>query len=161
MSDAQQLLQQREKRIQDAIALKKPDQIPIASMWDFFPAKWKGVTVKEVMYNYQLMFDLWVECMQHFAPDLGDNPYPLRGFGPLLEILDFQHLKWAGHGVGDNMTYQFVELEVMKADEYDHFLFDPSDFMVRRFWPRVNKAFAPFEKLATFESGHFLHLGPL
>ena len=103
----------------------------------------KGITVKEVMYNPQLMFDLWVECMLHFKPDLADNPYPLRGFGPLLEILDFQHLKWAGHGVGDDMTYQFVELEVMKADEYDHFLFDPSDFMVRRFWPRVNKAFAP------------------
>ena len=71
MSDAQQLLQQREKRIQDAIALKKPDQVPIASMWDFFPAKWKGVTVKEVMYDFQLMFDLWVECMQHFCPGSG------------------------------------------------------------------------------------------
>ena len=89
MSDAQQLLQQREKRIQDAIALKKPDRVPIASMWDFFPAKWKGVTVKEVMYDYQLMFDLWVECMQHFAPDLGDNPYPLRGFRPATGNIGF------------------------------------------------------------------------
>lgn len=147
MSDAQELLQKREKRIQDAIALKKPDQVPIASMWDFFPAKWKGVTIKTVMNDFPLMFDLWVECMEHFSPDLADNPYPLRAFGPLLDILDFQQLKWAGHGLGDNVSYQFVELEAMKADEYDHFLFDPSDFMVRRFWPRVNKAFAPFETL--------------
>jgi uroporphyrinogen-III decarboxylase len=147
MSDSQELFRQREKRILDAIALNKPDEVPIVTMWDFFPAKWKGYTVKEVMYNPQLMFDLWVDCMVHFKPDLGDNPYPLRGFGPLLEILDFQHLKWAGHGVGDDMTYQFVELELMKADEYDHFLFDPSDFMVRRFWPRVNKALAPLENL--------------
>jgi hypothetical protein len=147
MSNSEQLLQERLKRIQDAVELKKPDRVPIASMWDFFPAKWKGVTIKEVMHDFQLMFDLWMECMQHFEPDLGDNPYPLRGFGPLLEILDFQQLKWAGHGIGDNVSYQFVELEAMKADEYDHFLFDPSDFMVRRFWPRVNKAFAPFENL--------------
>lgn len=147
MSSAQELLQQREKRIQDAIALKKPDQVPIASMWDFFPARWKGATVKEVMYDPQLMFDIWVECMEHFTPDLGDNPYALRGFGAILDALDFQHLKWAGHGVGDNTSYQFVELEVMKADEYDHFLFDPSDFMVRRFWPRVYKAFEPFKNL--------------
>jgi uroporphyrinogen-III decarboxylase len=147
MNNSQQLLQEREKRIQDATALKKPDQVPIACMWDFFPAKWKGVTVKEVMYDPQLMFDLWVECMEHFKPDQGDNPYALRGFGRVLDILDFQHLRWAGHGVGENQSYQFVELEVMKADEYDHFLFDPSDFMVRRFWPRVYKAFAPFEKL--------------
>ena len=147
MSNSQQLLEQRQKRIEDAITLNKPDQIPIASLWDFFPAKRKGFTVKQVMYDFQLMFDLWVECMLHFEPDLADNPYPLRGFGPLLEILDFQHLKWAGHGVGDDMSYQFVELELMKADEYDHFLFDPSDFMVRRYWPRVNKALAPFENL--------------
>ncbi len=87
---------QREQRIQDAIALKKPDRVPIACMWDFFPAKRKGVSIKEVMYNFQLMFDLWVDCMDHFSPDLADNPYTLRGFGPLMEILDFQHLTWAG-----------------------------------------------------------------
>ncbi len=147
MSNAQQLYQERATRIQDAIALKKPDRVPIASMWDFFPAKWKGVGIRKVMYDYRLMFDLWVECMEHFKPDLSDNPYLLRGFGPVLDALNFQQLKWAGHGLGENMSYQFVEMEVMKADEYDHFLFDPSDFMIRRFWPRVNKALAPFENL--------------
>ena len=123
MSDAQQLLQQREKHIQDAIALKKPDQVPMASMWDFFPAKWKGVTVKEVMYDFQLMFDLWVECLQHFCPDLGDNPYPLRGVWPANGNIGFSAPRMGGHGVGENMTYQFVELEVMKADEYRPFPF--------------------------------------
>ncbi|MGB6068584.1 MAG: uroporphyrinogen decarboxylase family protein [Desulfomonilaceae bacterium] len=147
MTDSQQLLQQREKRIQDAIALNKPDRVPIACLWDFFPAKWKGVLVKDTMYNHQLMFDTWVDCMQHFAPDTVDNPFPLRGFGQVLDMLDFQHLRWAGHGLNDNTSYQFVELEVMKAEEYDHFLFDTSDFMVRRFWPRVYKALEPLERL--------------
>ncbi len=32
-------------------------------------------------------------------------------------------------------------------EEYDHFLSDTTDFMIRRFWPRVNKALAPFENL--------------
>lgn len=147
MSDAQQLFQEREKRIQDAVALKKPDRVPIACLWDFFPAKWKGVPVRDVMYDHQLMFDTQVECMQHYAPDTVDNPFPLRGFGALLDALDFQHLRWAGHGVGDNSSYQFVELEVMKPDEYDHFLSDTTDFMIRRFWPRVYKALAPLETL--------------
>ena len=100
MSNAQELLQERAKRIQDAVALKKPDRVPIVSMWDFFPAKWKGLTVKEVMYDYQLLFDVWAECMEHFKPDLSDNPFALRGFGPVLDALDFQQLKWAGHGPG-------------------------------------------------------------
>ena len=147
MSDMRQLFEARERRIKAAVALEEPDRVPIAVMWDFFPARWKGITIKEAMYDHQLMFDTWTECMLHFQPDAAENPYVLRGFGPLLEILDFQHLKWAGHGLADNMSYQFVELEVMKAEEYDHFLFDPSDFMVRRFWPRVNKSLAAFENL--------------
>lgn len=147
MSDAQQLLLEREKRVADAVALKKPDRVPIACMWDFFPARWKDVSVKAVMYDPQLMFDMWVECLEHFRPDIGENPYGLRGFARVLEALDFQHLLWAGHGLADNMSYQFVELEVLKADEYDHFLFDTTDFMIRRFWPRVNKALAPLENL--------------
>jgi uroporphyrinogen-III decarboxylase len=147
MSDAQQLLRERQKRFSDAVSLQKPDRVPIASMWDFFPARRKGVTVKSVMYDPQLMFDVWTECYQHYQPDSVENPYPLRGFAPLLDVLDYQHLKWPGHGLRENMSYQFVELEVMKADEYDHFLFDTSDFMVRRFWPRVNKALAPLETL--------------
>ncbi len=80
MSNAQDLLRERTKRIEDAVALKKPDRVPIASMWEFFPARWKGVTVKEVMYDPQLMFDCWVECLEHFKPDIGENPYGLRGF---------------------------------------------------------------------------------
>ena len=147
MSNAQQLLQEREKRYNDAVALKKPDRVPIVCMWDFFPARMKGLTVRAVMEDPQLMCDVWLECLQHFKPDMGENPYGLRGFSRLLEILDFQQLKWAGHGLSDDSTYQFVEVETMKAEEYDHFLFDPSDFMVRRFWPRVNKALAPLANL--------------
>jgi hypothetical protein len=40
-----------------------------------------------------------------------------------------------------------VEGEYMAADEYDHFLLDPSDFMMRRYWPRVCGALKGFEKL--------------
>ena len=146
MSDAQQLLQEREKRIQDAVALKKPDRVPIASMWDFFPAKWKGVTIKEVMNDYQLMFDLWAECMQHFPRTWLTIPTRFGVSGRCWTYWIFNNS--SGPDTASATTaYQFVELEAMKADEYDHFLFDPSDFMVRRFWPRVNKAFAPFEKL--------------
>jgi uroporphyrinogen-III decarboxylase len=147
MSGGQRWFQEREKRFNDVVALRKPDRVPIVCMWDFFPARRKGVSIQSVMYDHRQMYDVWLECLQHFRPDMGENPFILRGFAKVLDALDFQQLKWAGHGVGENMTYQFVEMEAMKADEYDHFLFDPSDFMVRRFWPRVNRALAPFANL--------------
>jgi hypothetical protein len=36
----------------------------------------------------------------------------------------------------------------MKAEEYDAFLDDPSDFIVRRLWPRIFGALKGFEKLS-------------
>jgi uroporphyrinogen-III decarboxylase len=44
-------------------------------------------------------------------------------------------------------TYQYIEGEYMKADEYDAFLFDPSGFMLRMYWPRVSGALEPFRNL--------------
>ena len=147
MTNAQQLLEEREKRFNDAVALKKPDRVPIAVLWDYFPARRKGISVKTAMYDHQIMFDAWVDCMQHFAPDLMENPFASYGLGRLLDALDYQQFIWAGHGLSDGLSWQFVELELMKADEYDHFIFDPSDFMVRRYWPRVSKAVAGLETL--------------
>jgi hypothetical protein len=84
----------------------------------------------------------------------------LRFLGPILETLDFKQLKWCGHGVGADYSYQFVEGEYMTADEYDHFLFDPTDFMMRKYWPRIFGTLKGLEKLTpmrnviTYSWGH-------
>lgn len=66
-----------------------------------------------------------------------ENPYPVRFLGRILEVLEYKQLKWPGHGVDSYHTYQFIEGEYMKADEYNAFLFDLSDYMVRTYWPRI------------------------
>ena len=43
----QELYQEREKRVLDAIALKKPDRVPITVMFSFFPAKYLGLRSKK------------------------------------------------------------------------------------------------------------------
>jgi hypothetical protein len=40
-----------------------------------------------------------------------------------------------------------VEAEYMKAEEFDAFLADPSDFSIRTYLPRIFEAFAPLQKL--------------
>src|SRR4030042_2049508 len=40
----------------------------------------------------------------------------------------------------------------MKAEEYDHFLSDPSDFIVRRLWPRIFGSLKGLEKLRPLHS---------
>ncbi|MBA4395041.1 MAG: hypothetical protein C0407_15935, partial [Desulfobacca sp.] len=143
----EELYREREKRVLDAIALKVPDRVPVLVFYGFFPAKYSGLTVEEVMYNPEKLWEAEWKAFTEFPSDMAHNPYPLRFLGPLLETLDFKQLVWPGHGLSSNDTYQFVEGEYMKAEEYDHFLLDPTDFMIRRYWPRIYGAFKAFEKL--------------
>jgi uroporphyrinogen-III decarboxylase len=76
-----------------------------------------------------------------------DNPFTTGFLGAVLEALDFKQLKWPGHGLDEMASYQFVEDEYMMADEYDRLLYDPTDFMIRTYWPRIFGVLKPFEAL--------------
>jgi uroporphyrinogen-III decarboxylase len=52
-----------------------------------------------------------------------------------------------GHGVPTDGGHQFVEAEYMKEEELEQFLYDPSDYLIRTFMPRVFDAFAPLKRL--------------
>lgn len=163
---SEELYGEREKRVLDAIALKVPDRVPIVVLFGFFPVKYAGLTVEEAMYDPEKLFDAQLKALLEFAPDMDQAPFAIRSLGPTLEALDFRQLKWPGHGVAKDHTYQFVEGEYMTADEYDHFLLDPSDFMVRKYWPRVCGKLKGFEKLAplhgiiTYYMGFNLGIAP-
>lgn len=144
---SEELLKEREKRVLDAIALKKPDRVPIMVMFSFFPARYAGYTVREVMYDPDKLFETQMKIVTEFQEDMVQNPFGLRFLGPLLEALDYRQLKWPGRGVAPDLSYQFVEGEYMRDDEYDHFLLDPTDFMIRGYWPRIFGAVKGFEKL--------------
>ena len=134
---AEKLYQEREKRFNDIVALRVPDRVPIMVSWGYLPAYLAGMTVQELMYDPDKLWDTQWKLTLEFQPDMEQNPFPLRFLGPYLEALDFKQLRWAGHGLEPNSTYQFVEAEYMKAEEYDWFLDDPSDFIVRRHLPRI------------------------
>ena len=40
----------------------------------------------------------------------------------------------------------------MKADEYDRLILDQSDFMLRKYWPRIFGSLRAFENLPTISS---------
>lgn len=143
----EELYGEREKRVNDAIHLKEPDRVPVMSLFGFFPAKYTGITFEDAMHDYDKMMKAWVDTYTDFQPDTYENPFPLFFLGPTLGALDSKQLKWPGHGVGAMSSYQFVEGEHMKADEYDEFLFDPTDFMLRKFWPRIFQSVKAFKKL--------------
>jgi hypothetical protein len=127
--------------------------------WGFLPALQSGMTIQEVMYDPEKLWTSQWKVTLEFRPDMEQNPYGLRFLGPVLESLDFKMLKWAGDGLAPNMNYQFIEGEYMKADDYDWFLDDPSDFMLRHHLPLICgrlkglKTLPPFRKFISYSRG--------
>jgi hypothetical protein len=141
------LFKQREKRISDTIALRVPDRVPITCSFYFFPARYYGCSAKEMMYDPDKIWDLHLRAILEFQPDLAQNPFAQTFIGPILDALDYKQMKWPGAQLDQDVPYQFVEGEYMKAEEYDHFFSDSMDFIVRKYWPRISGKLKALERL--------------
>ena len=157
---AAELYQERVKRVKDAIELREPDRVPFLPFCHFFPARYAGMTFKELMYDYDKLEIAWKKVILDFEPDMYVNPYGLVALGPTMEALDYKQLRWPGHGVGDDVSYQFVEGEYMRAEEYDEFLFDPTGFMVRTLFPRICGILEPLKLLSPVPWAYYIRIIP-
>jgi hypothetical protein len=143
---------ERAMRMKNALTLKQPDRVPVILPAGNFPAYYAGLDLKKVMYNYDELRRVWTRFMQDFGQDMDSFNGPgLTYPGKVLEIMDYKLYKWPGHGLGDSVnTYQFVEGEYMKADEYDAMIKDPGDFMLRTILPRQFGALKALTRLAPY-----------
>ena len=152
-AEAEQAYKKRVKRIADVIQMKVPDRVPVVLSFGFFYAKYAGITAKEAHYDYDKWRIAVKKTVKDFEPDMYANPrLVLMAPGPLLDMLDFRQIKWPGHGVSPQHSFQFVEGEYMKAEEYDAFLQDPSDYVIRTYLPRIYGVFEPFRRLPPLRS---------
>jgi uroporphyrinogen-III decarboxylase len=148
----EELFKERERRIDDAIQLKVPDRVPISAFGSFFSAKYYGFTCKEVMYDRDKAEQATLRFLHEFQPDTGENPFMFTLIGEQLESIGYNRLAWPGHGLDDMSPYQYLEREMMAAAEYDEYLFDPTDFVIRKVWPRIFDVLKPFENLPPLQT---------
>lgn len=148
----------RRQRIMDCVALKQPDRMPVALYATFWLAKYGGVTFKELMYDYERTAAIAERAVLEFEPDAVSPLVSMIASGRSLEALGYKQLQWPGHGVGENQSFQYLDREYMKAEEYDEFLFDPTGFYLRSYLPRVATAFEGFEELPSLPGLHYFRL---
>jgi len=138
----------RVTRFIKVIKLEEPDRVPVILHSGFYPAFYAGGTLKKVMYDYDELRRAWLKFFNEFDMDTYIGPglvYP----GKMLDSIDYKLHYWPGHGLPDNIsTYQYIEGEYMKPEEYDALIRNPADFMLRTFLPRSAGAFTAFRKLA-------------
>lgn len=117
MKTPQELYNERLKRIKAAVALEKPDRVPVVPLGDSFCAKHLGVKLSEF-------------CT---IPELS-NQTMLKSFAALGEVDGIQHcgfnvnmlstlwlskVKVPGRDLPEDTLWQVDEMELMKLEDYD------------------------------------------
>ncbi|MBN1631110.1 MAG: hypothetical protein JW990_15225 [Thermoleophilia bacterium] len=153
---AEVLAAERSRRLQDAMQLKQPDRVPLMMSISYMLADMGGITKQELLEDPDKCQELLEKAALEFQPDAIGGPIPADPTPHLL--LGDRMTTWPGHGVSPHTQYQFVENEFMKEDEYDAFLDDPTDWVIRTYLPRAFKSLEPFKgmpPLNQFISGSY------
>ena len=147
---AAQLVEERERRITNAIHLKPTDRVPIICGMGYFPAKYAGIPSSAAYYDYNAWFAAYKKTLRDFHADL-IYPQPFIP-GKALEILNPKQTRWPGYGVDPCKGHQAIEVETMKAEDYDAYLADPSDYMFRIHLSRASENLAGLATLPKLSS---------
>jgi uroporphyrinogen-III decarboxylase len=134
----------RAQRLVDVYNVEEPDRVPVNLPVGNLPYTRYGINLRTAMYDYEEAIKACKKFNEEFSEELEHFASPWITPGKVLELLDYKLYSWPGHRLGENVSsYQFVESEYMRADEYDHLILDPSDYWLRTYLPRVFGAFEP------------------
>jgi len=149
--EAEKNYKARTARLAKAAKMEIPDRVPCMVPTGWFPAINAGISLKEAMYDPEKMKRAWLKFVDEYDSDTFDGTLFFQA--AVNDLLEVKNMKWPGHGLPDNAhSYQYVEGEYMKADEYDLFIKDPFDFQLRRLLPRTYGKFEFFADVPPFSS---------
>jgi uroporphyrinogen-III decarboxylase len=164
--EAEKAYKLRQQRMVDVYTVKEPDRVPVNLPVGNLPLKMFGVTAYDAMYNTERAYEAAAKFNAKYGKELETTAMPWSMPGKVLELLDYKLYAWAGHGLAkDGTSWQFVEGEYMRADEYDDLIRDPSDFWIRTYMPRAfgilepMRLFQPFTNMT--ENVHVMQFMPL
>jgi len=151
---ADQLFGERLTRLTTALQLKQPDRIPIVLGAGYLLADMYGVTRQEQHENGETEIQMLLKAAEYFQPDsiFGAFNNPSASL-----IVGDRMTKFPGHGLDPNGSFQFVEGEYMKPEDYDAFIDDPADWAIRKYWPRVFPALEGLSLLPPLGMAAFGH----
>lgn len=149
--DKKLLYDERMKRIDDAMALREPDRVPIIPFPGTYVYTRYGYTMSEVMYDVEKARDGLRKYVTEYEPDMATNYSSFfAGQGNMLEKLGINWLQWAGRpgvNIDKNSIHQYIEKPYLGDEEYPELLSDTSGWILNKYLPRSFKIMEPFEKI--------------
>ncbi len=155
--EAAQNYHKRALRLVKALTLEEPDQIPVSPPIAGLPFLVYGVDYYSAMYDYKLTAQIFKRFNAEHGEEFEALASPVWVIpGKVYDILNYRSYAYPGHGLSKNSVgFQFVENEYMQADEYDAFIRNPSDFLMRTYMPRAYGDLQSFRILPNFTTANF------
>lgn len=132
MNDNQAAFGQRLTRVKTAISLGTPDRVPFVPTIGNLPALEYGVSIQDAMLDQTRLIPAVDRMLEDIKPDYF---YALDFFPKAtMDILKPININYPGSkpDYGENFTYQVHDHAFLEEDDYDTFLKDPSDFLLKR-----------------------------
>ena len=150
----------RLKRINDAIALKEPDRVPIAPFAQCYPILHSGHTMAEALYDTNVAKEGIRKYLLEYEPDMGLGYKDIfAGQGPVMDKIGMQYIQWAGEEgsvVPVNSIHQFIEKDYLPEEEFPEFVSDRTGWIQRRYFPQC---FSKLKGLGKMDVRNFVGWG--
>jgi len=164
--EAEKAYKTRTQRMVDVYNVQEPDRVPVNLPVGNLPLILAGVDAYTAMYEPEKAVEATQAFNEKYGEELEYSAYSFSVPGPVLDLLDYKLYAWPGHGIAkDGTTWQFIEGEYMKPEEYDDLIRDPSDFWMRTYMPRAFGVFEPMKMFQPFtnitENVHVMQFMPL
>ena len=165
-ADAEKAYKTRVKRLIDVYNVREPDRVPVSLPIGNLPLKMAGITAHTAMYDPEKALQVAQKFNEKYGAEFEYTAGLYYTPGHVLDLLDYKLYAWPGHGIAkDGTTWQFIEGEYMKPEEYDDLIRDPSDFWMRTYLPRVFGVLEPMRMFQPFtnitENVHVMQTMPL
>jgi len=138
----------RMKRLDDAISLREPDQVPNITMGQCFPILDAGYTMADALYDFDVLADSYIKFVQQYKPDsIMCINAQLAGLGPVYELMKIKNLQWAGKPgtpIDDKSCHQYIEYPILEDDEFPEFMTDYLSWFLTKGMPRNFGITEPF-----------------
>lgn len=150
-AEQQQKYDEKLKRLQDALALKEPDRVPVDIVGGCFMVQRLGYTMAQS--NYDETLEIGKEAARRFMLDY--EPDVMTGLGLTYagegrghEMQESRTLYISGMKnapIGEDSMPQFIEFPTLLDEEFDEFFNDYTQWSLNKFLPRVSGVMEPFK----------------
>ena len=140
------LYDEREKRVREAIQLKEPDRVPVSLRMTYYPATHCKIPKSAAYYDAFAWKTAITKSVFDLEPDLYQCSSGMSS-GAVMAALEPTQTKWPGGALAPDLSHQAIDVECLKEGEYDLFLSDPTDFTLRYLLPRGFIALSPLANL--------------